>query len=54
MENFEKLKEKVALMEADVVKFEAGNKAAGTRVRVGMQVVKALAQACRLEVQKGA
>ncbi|MDN3588137.1 histone H1 [Pedobacter aquatilis] len=51
MENFGKVKELIASVEADVVKFyENGNAAAGTRVRKGMQELKNLAQAIRAEV----
>jgi hypothetical protein len=52
MEKFEEL---VALLEqtrADAEKFfEKGNDSAGTRVRVAMQKLKALAQDLRIEVQ---
>jgi len=51
MENFAKVKELIASVEADAVKFyENGNGAAGTRVRKGMQDLKNLAQAIRAEV----
>ena len=51
MENFQKVKELVAAVEADVTKFyENGNAAAGTRVRKGMQDLKNLAQVIRAEV----
>ena len=50
MKNFDKIKEVVASAEADVVKFEAGNNAAGTRVRKAMQELKTLAQDIRTEV----
>ena len=51
MENFAKLKELVASIEADATKFyENGNAAAGTRVRKGMQDLKNLAQTIRAEV----
>ncbi len=51
MENFGKVKELVASVEADAKKFyENGNAAAGTRVRKGMQDLKNLAQAIRAEV----
>jgi len=51
MENFTKVKELIASVEADAVKFyENGNAAAGTRVRKGMQDLKNLAQAIRAEV----
>jgi hypothetical protein len=51
MEKFTKLKELIASVEADVEKFyNAGNSAAGTRVRKGMQDLKVLAQDIRTEV----
>lgn len=51
MEKFAKLQELVASVEADVEKFyNAGNAAAGTRVRKGMQDLKNLAQEIRAEV----
>ena len=51
MNRFEQIKELVASMEGDFVKFyEKGNKAAGTRVRRGMQDLKNLAQDIRKEV----
>jgi len=51
MENFKKVQELVASIEADVAKFyENGNSAAGTRVRKGMQDLKNLAQTIRAEV----
>ena len=51
MENFSKVKELIASVEADAVKFyENGNAAAGTRVRKGMQDLKNLAQVIRAEV----
>ncbi len=52
MERFEQLKELVASLEADFVKFyDKKNSAAGTRVRKGMQDLKNLAQDIRKEVQ---
>ena len=36
----------------DLEKFEAGNKAAGTRVRKNMQIIKDLAQKVRVTVQE--
>ncbi|MAQ93687.1 histone H1 [Rubrivirga sp. SAORIC476] len=49
---FSKLQEHVASLEEDFSKFyEKGNKAAGTRVRKGMQELKALAQEIRVDVQ---
>jgi hypothetical protein len=51
MEKFTKLKELLASVEADAEKFyNAGNSAAGTRVRKGMQDLKVLAQDIRAEV----
>ncbi|RBQ08977.1 histone H1 [Pedobacter miscanthi] len=51
MEKFGKIKELIASVEADVEKFyNAGNGAAGTRVRKGMQDLKNLAQEIRAEV----
>ncbi|UKT65480.1 histone H1 [Pedobacter mucosus] len=51
MEKFSKVKEAVAAIEADVEKFyNAGNAAAGTRVRKAMQDLKVLAQEIRAEV----
>lgn len=52
MKRFEQLTELVANMEADFSKFyDKGNNAAGTRIRKGMQEIKALAQEIRVEVQ---
>lgn len=51
MEKFSKVKELVAGIEADAEKFyNAGNGAAGTRVRKAMQDLKNLAQEIRAEV----
>ncbi len=51
MDKFTKLKELAAGIEADVEKFyNAGNSAAGTRVRKAMQDLKVLAQEIRSEV----
>ncbi|KIO74723.1 histone H1 [Pedobacter lusitanus] len=51
MEKFAKLKELIAGVEADADKFyNAGNGAAGTRVRKAMQDLKTLAQEIRTEV----
>ena len=51
MENYLKLKELVASIEADAEKFFANNNsAAGTRVRKGLQEIKTLAQEIRNEV----
>ncbi len=52
MKKFEEVKSLVAALEADADKFyNKGNSAAGTRIRKGMQDLKNLAQAIRLEVQ---
>ncbi|MFN8397807.1 MAG: histone H1 [Bacteroidia bacterium] len=52
MNRFEQLKSLVLGLEADFDKFYAkGNKAAGTRIRKGMQDLKVLAQDIRKEVQ---
>ena len=51
MDNYNKLKSLVEGMEADFAKFyEKGNKAAGTRVRKGMQDLKNMAQDIRKDV----
>ncbi len=53
MENFNGLKELVATLEADVVKFyEKDNKAAGVRVRKTLQEIKALSQTMRNQVSE--
>ena len=53
MKRFNDLKKMVADLEGDADKFyNKGNSAAGTRVRKGMQDLKNLAQAIRLEVQE--
>ncbi|MGB0982870.1 MAG: histone H1 [Saprospiraceae bacterium] len=53
MERFNEVKNLVASLEEDFGKFyDKGNKAAGTRVRVGMQALKNLAQDIRKEVQE--
>ncbi len=52
MARFNDLKEYVDSMERDFSQFyEKGNKAAGTRVRKGMQELKKMAQDIRVEVQ---
>lgn len=49
---FDELKHLVLSLEDDFSKFyDKGNKAAGTRVRKGMQDLKELAQSIRVEVQ---
>ncbi|WP_200979490.1 histone H1 [Echinicola sp. 20G] len=51
MSRFTEVKDLVASLEEDFEKFyEKGNKAAGTRVRNGMQEIKNLAQDIRKEV----
>jgi hypothetical protein len=53
MKKFSEVKSLIASLEADAEKFYTkGNSAAGTRVRKGMQELKNLAQAIRLEVQE--
>jgi len=52
MKKFEELKNLIASIEGDADKFyNKGNSAAGTRVRKGMQDLKAIAQAIRSEIQ---
>lgn len=51
MSNYSKLKDLVEGLETDFAKFyDKGNKAAGTRVRKGMQDLKNLAQDIRKDV----
>jgi len=50
MEAYDELKRLVEAVAEDVAKAEAGNRAAGTRVRKQMQQVKAAAQAVRTGV----
>jgi hypothetical protein len=50
MEKFNELKSLIAGIESEVAKVEAGNKAARTRARVGLQKVKVLAQELRIEI----
>lgn len=53
MEKYLQLKQVVMSLEGDMDKFFGkGNKAAGTRVRKGMQDLKSMAQEIRLDVQK--
>ncbi|MCB0523079.1 MAG: hypothetical protein R3A50_06035 [Saprospiraceae bacterium] len=47
---FDEIKQKVAEVQADVDKFDAGNSAAGSRVRKAMQELKGLAQSMRAYV----
>jgi len=51
MENFNELKETLLALEEDAAKFyDKGNKAAGVRLRKGLQDIKALSQAIRQDV----
>lgn len=50
MEQFERIKQLIAEVEDDVAKCEAGNKAAGTRVRKQMQDIKKTCQDVRQAV----
>ena len=50
MQEYEKLKELVAVAEDDIIMAEGGNKAAGTRVRKSMQDIKQAAQEVRIKV----
>lgn len=53
MEKFEELKAKVAEIEAEAEKFYVkGNKAAGTRLRKGLQDIKNLSQEIRVDVSE--
>ncbi len=47
MQAYEELKQLVAEIEADINKAEGGNKAAGTRVRKQMQMIKQASQNVR-------
>jgi hypothetical protein len=50
MQKYNELKNLIDSLGADVEKIEAGNKAARTRVRVGLQAAKVLAQDLRIEI----
>jgi signal transduction histidine kinase len=50
MQAYDNLKALVAAVEPDLAKAEAGNKAAGTRVRKSMQDIKKAAQEVRQAV----
>ncbi|SFC16043.1 Histone H1-like protein Hc1 [Parapedobacter composti] len=53
IQKFNELKSLIEGLDADADKFfNKGNNAAGTRVRKGLQEVKNLAQAIRLEIQE--
>lgn len=52
MKKFQEIKDLITALEADADKFyNKANNAAGTRLRKGMQDLKNLSQAIRLEVQ---
>ncbi len=52
MSRYDELTAAVQALEADLQKFyDKGNKAAGTRVRKGLQGLKTLAQDIRVEIQ---
>ena len=52
MKEFDKIKQLVNELEADVLKFsEKGNNLAGTRVRKGLQEIKKAAQDMRIAIQ---
>jgi len=50
MEAFDRLKVMVAAVEEDLAKAQAGNRAAGTRVRKQMQDIKNMAQEVRVKI----
>lgn len=53
MEKFEELKAKLAEIETEAEKFYVkGNKAAGTRLRKGLQEIKTLSQEIRVDVSE--
>lgn len=53
MEKFEELKTLIASLEDDAAKFyEKGNKAAGVRLRKGLQDIKTLSQTLRQDVSE--
>jgi len=53
MDKYNQILEMVTGMEKDFQKFyDAGNKAAGTRIRKGLQELKAHCQTLRLEIQE--
>lgn len=49
--SYEALKNQVLALEKDAVAFSKGNQTAGTRLRVGLQQTKVLAQQIRKDVQ---
>lgn len=53
MEKYQEMRELLLTLESDFQKFyDEGNKAAGTRIRKGMQNLKNIAQEVRVEVQE--
>lgn len=53
MEKFNELRDLIASLEEDTQKFfDKGNKAAGVRVRKGLQEVKSVAQELRVEISQ--
>jgi hypothetical protein len=53
MEKFNELKNLIANLEEDATKFyEKDNKAAGVRLRKGLQDIKTIAQSLRLDVSE--
>jgi hypothetical protein len=53
MEKFNELKTLIANLEEDATKFyEKDNKAAGVRLRKGLQDIKAISQSLRLDVSE--
>jgi hypothetical protein len=51
MENFNEMKNLITSLEDDAIKFyEKGNKAAGVRLRKGLQEIKTIAQSLRQDV----
>jgi hypothetical protein len=51
MENFNELKETLLALEEDATKFyDKGNKAAGVRLRKGLQDIKSMSQTIRQDV----
>lgn len=51
MENFEKIKELVAIADGEVTKFENGNASAGTRARQALLEIGKLTKTVREEIQ---
>jgi hypothetical protein len=53
MQEYETLKQLVAAAEEDIAKAAGGNKAAGTRVRKQVQLIKSAAQDVRKKILEG-